>query len=286
MLARVDRVQVVVANRQATAAAFARLLDTAVVREDRCGLLAARRTVLRLGRSEVELLEPDGAGGVADFLSATKGGLFAAGCATADVARLRARLQARGVSCAEESGQLFLSPEALRIPGLRAVISSDANPPSAGLAQCLYEVTLLVNDGARVVRDTAAAFGLETSHFVPIRSPQYGYEGVLTLFHSERLDRLEVITPNDPAKTMGRFFAKRGASLYMCYAEAEDLTAIRARLREHAPDNWTGPRNDSVPDNLFIHPKALGGLMLGVSRTSVAWTWSGHPERVRLIGGT
>jgi hypothetical protein len=31
---------------------------------------------------------------------------------------------------------------------------------------------------------------------------------------------------------------------------------------------------------LFIHPAALGGMMSGISRTTVARTWSGHPERV------
>lgn len=57
--------------------------------------------------------------------------------------------------------------------------------------------------------------------------------------------------------------------------------AIRERLLEHAPRDWTGPRGGPRPDNLFIHPRALGGVMLGVSRTTHAWTWSGHPDRVR-----
>ena len=33
-------------------------------------------------------------------------------------------------------------------------------------------------------------------------------------------------------------------------------------------------------DNLFLHPGALHGVMLGISRSSFAWTWSGCPERV------
>jgi hypothetical protein len=166
------------------------------------------------------------------------------------------------------------------VPGLRTVVSGEQELPAGGLLERLYEATLLVDDSRAAVAQTAAAFGLAPAHFVPIRSAEFGYDGALTLFHPDRLDRVEIVTPNDPSKTMGRFFAKRGASLYMCYAEAADLTPIRARLLEHAPHDWTGPRDSTTLDNLFIHPKALGGIMLGVSRTTVAWTWSGHPERV------
>jgi hypothetical protein len=283
MLARVDRVQVVATNRAAVAAAFTRLLDAPVVREDRVGGLAARRSVLRLGRSEVELLEPDGTGVVADFLSATRGGLFAAGFATEDVSGLRARLTASGVACGEEGGQLFIEPRLPQLPGLRAVISPAAAVPVAGLIQHLYEATLLVHDYHAVVPAVAETFGLEASHFVPIRSQEFGYEGVLTLFDPDRLDRMEIITPNDAGKTMGRFFARRGAGWYMCFAEAADLGPIRDRLLQDVPDDWTGPHS-GVVDSLFIHPKALGGMMLGLSRTTHAWTWSGHPERVIAAG--
>ena len=75
MLTRVDRIQVVVAERRSAATAFARLLDAELVREDRVRVLGAQRTVLRLGASEVELLAPDGSGIVADYLAQTKGGL-------------------------------------------------------------------------------------------------------------------------------------------------------------------------------------------------------------------
>jgi hypothetical protein len=29
---------------------------------------------------------------------------------------------------------------------------------------------------------------------------------------------------------------------------------------------------------MFIHPTALHGVLMGISRTNWAWTWSGHPE--------
>lgn len=285
MLTRIDRIQVVVPDCRAAATAWGRLVNAHPVREDRVRILAARRMVLQLGGSEIELLEPDGAGLVADFLSATPGGLFAAGLATADVARVRAQIAAHGVACDEEAGQLFIAPGATRVAGLRAVISRVIDQPaaSAGLVAHLYEATLLVPDAATAVRDATTLFALEASHFVPIRSAEFGYEGMLTLFNPEQLDRIEIITPNDATKTMGRFFARRGACWYMCYAEAPDLRPIRERLLEHAPYDWTGPR-DGVPDNLFIHPKALAGVMLGLSRATFAWTWSGHPERVIAAG--
>ena len=282
MLTQIDRVQLVVAARAEVAALFARLLGTAVVREDRVPVLAARRSTLRLGTSEVELLEPDGSGPVADFLAATRGGLFAAGFATPDLVALRAHLARRGVTAVEQGGQLLLTPQALGLPGLHAVISPAAERAPAGLLRHLYEVTYLVPAVPPATATAAAVFGLDAAHFVPIRSEEFGYEGTLTLFDPDRLDRLEIITPFDLSKTMGRFFTRRGPSLYICFAEADDLPALRDRLRAHAPQDWTGVP-DGPLDSLFIHPKALGGMMMGVSRTTFGWTWSGRPERVVAV---
>ncbi len=54
----------------------------------------------------------------------------------------------------------------------------------------------------------------------------------------------------------------------------------RAMGKSYAPGDWSAAPFDGATDTLFVHPKALSGLLLGVSRTSVAWRWSGHPERV------
>ncbi|MCC6764699.1 MAG: hypothetical protein IT293_08555 [Deltaproteobacteria bacterium] len=282
MLSRVDRVQLAVPDRRAAALPFARLLDAAVTGEDAVAPLAARRTTLAAGRAVLELLEPDGAGPVADHLASTGPGLFAAGVATHELDALRHRFVARRVDFADADGQLFLAPAATGGTGLRCVVSALRDTPAApGLVSHLYEVTNLVADWEDAARRIAALFDLEAERFCPITSEEYGYRGTLTMFDPrDRLDRLEVITPVDLGKTMGRFMTKRGPSLYMCFAEAPDLALVRARLREHAPHDWTGPADAPVPDTLFIHPKALGGLMMGVSRTSVGWTWSGHPERV------
>jgi hypothetical protein len=64
----------------------------------------------------------------------------------------------------------------------------------------------------------------------------------------------------------------------MCFAESGDLPAVEARARQlDAPCTPVGDHT------LFLHPKALGGVMLGLSRRTYAWTWSGHPERVEAL---
>ena len=219
-------------------------------------------------------------GASAEFLKRTRGGLFAAGFATPDPGALRAHFAARGVEVGAGGGQLFVRSGELGVPGLWTVLSPEVERESLGLLDRLYEVTLLSADWKDSAERIAAQFALDSRSFVPIHSAEYGYEGVLTLFHPGELDRIEVVTPLNPGKTMGRFFARRGPSLYMCYAESDDTAALRARLLEYAPTHWTGPREGVAPDNLFVHPTALCGLLLGVSRRSFAWTWSGSPERV------
>ena len=277
MLTRIDRIQLVVPAAAPAAAAFFRVLGAELERRDAVVALGARRVVLRLGSSEIELLEPAGDGPAASFLARTGGGLFAAGAATHEIGRVAAHLRAGGVSFAEEGRQLFISDAA---PGLNVVISAEPLHAPVGLVRHLYEVTYVVADHARAAGRIAKVLGLEARNFVPIASAEFGYSGVLTLFQADQLDRIEVITPTDAGKTMGRFFGRRGASLYMCYAEADDLGPLRERLSEHAPNDWTGPPAGAPLDNLFVHPRALAGLLIGVSRTTFAWTWSGKPERV------
>jgi hypothetical protein len=283
VLARVDRVQVAVTDRPAVAKAFARLLDAIVTAEDAVAPLAARRTTLAAGRAAIELLEPDGAGPVADHLARSGAGLFAAGFAADDLDALRHRLIERRMDFAEADGQLFLGPAATGDTGLRCVLSPLRDAPSApGLITHLYEVTNLVPDWEAVAARYTVILDLAPDRFCPIASTEYGYRGTLTMFDPrDRLDRIEVITPYDLGKTMGRYMSKRGPCLYMCFAEAPDLALIRDRLQAHAPGQWTGPPDAAAPDTLFIHPPALGGMMMGVSRTTFGWTWSGHPDRVR-----
>ena len=69
--------------------------------------------------------------------------------------------------------------------------------------------------------------------------------------------------------------------MYMCYLESHDLPDVIARLNENRV-RWT-PRsgNQAIEhDGLWVHPSALHGLLLGVSRSTLAWHWSGRPELV------
>jgi hypothetical protein len=280
MITRIDRMIVTAPRRRLASEAWQRLFGAEVVREDEVPYVAAKRTVLRVGESEIELLEPDGIGIAAQHVSRSRTAIFAVGLAVPDLGAVAGDLDARAIHSVRSGSQLWMSGEWTGVPGLRVVLTQDERRSAAGLLQRIYEATHLYQDHRRATQRIASTFALDRKHFVPIRSEQYGYEGTLALFHPDRLDRIESITPFDRTKTMGRFFGRQGPSLYMCYAEARDTNALRERLLEHAPKDWTGPR-DGTPDNLFVHPSALHGVLLGVSRESVAWTWSGHPERVR-----
>ena len=281
MITRIDRMIVTAPRRAVAVETWRRLFGAEVIREDRVAYLAAKRTVLRLGTSEIELVEPDGIGITAQHVSRSRTAIFAVGLAVPDLAAAQARLDARAIHHVRDGRQIWMSGEWTGVPALRVVLSQDEHRPAAGLLEHVYEVTHLYQEHRRAAARIAETFELDRRLFVPIRSEPYGYEGTLAMFAPDRLDRIESITPFDREKTMGRFFARQGPSLYMFYAEARDTAALRERLREHAPGAWTGPRDGAAPDNLFVHPQALHGVLLGVSRESVAWTWSGRPEKVR-----
>lgn len=278
MLDRIDRVLVTARDAGAVAEHWCAVFDGAIAHTDNVPALTAKRVVIRIGDAEVEVLEPTGGGPVADHLASGRGGPFAAGFAATNFDALRKHLAGRGTDL---GGQLFLDDQDLGIPGLNVVISPAEERPRVGLLENLYEVTHLTHDAPGSARAIAETFGLDQASFVPIRSDQYGYDGTLTLFSPNALHRIETIHPYDASKTMGRFFQRFGPSLYMCYGETDRLPELRDRLKTLAPNDWTGA--DDNPDGLFVHPKALGGVMVGVSRTTYAWTWSGYPERVEAV---
>jgi hypothetical protein len=283
MLTRVDRVQLAVPDRASAGAGWVELLGAEPAGEDRVACLGARRSRYRLGDGWVELLEPTGAGVVQEAVAARGAHLFAAGAATQDLDALVAHLRGLGVEPAVEGGQAYLDPAASGI-GLRVVLSPDEALEPVGDVAFLYEVTLLAGEAPPAVDRCAELFALNAGAFVPIESKQYGYAGTLTLFHPDRLGRFEVITPGEPRNTMGRYFARAGNSFYMAFAESPALAAIEERAHARGVGFTAVPPADARAgvgaDTVFLHPSALGGMMLGLSRPTMAWQWSGHPERV------
>ncbi|MBI1885971.1 MAG: VOC family protein [Chloroflexi bacterium] len=279
MLKRVDRVLLAVRSREAAEETFRQLLGAEKVREGRSGLLNAESTVLQAGASEFELLEPRGDGPLADFVGRWGEGIFAIGFSTDDLSGLAGRLSGRRVAFTEEDGRLHLGPEQTR--GMRVVLCRHEERRPVGLIRWLYEVTNIVDDHKAAASLCADLFGLDPGKFVPIASERYGYEGALLMFDPpERLDRIELAQITDPSLAMGRFAAKRGESIYMGYVETDDVLAVVERLEKRGA-RWAGRSNDPNPEGLFVHPSSLHGMLLGVSRTNLAWMWSGRPELAR-----
>ena len=183
MIERIDRLQIVVADRAAAAATYARILGAEVAREDKSEYLAARRTVMALGESEIELLEPDGTGRAATALAERGEGLFAGGVATRDPEQLDARLRGLGLTPTREGEQMHL--EGSPGFGARFVVSPLVARPRVGPVSFLYEVTItLIGDWRAAAAWYTAIFALDPRRFSPIESGRFGYRGTLTLVRS------------------------------------------------------------------------------------------------------
>jgi catechol 2,3-dioxygenase-like lactoylglutathione lyase family enzyme len=282
MLERVDRVQLVVKDRQAAARTFGEVLGAQPAREAPSAYLGASRLILAVGSSEVELCEPSGPGPAAEHLRSQGEGLMTAGFSTRDMPALRANLERHGCRFTSEGAQVYLEPS--ETLGMRVVVTPDAARLHVGLVSHLYEVTNTLTSDWRAAADRyTRIFGLDPSRFSSIASERFGYAGTLAMFDpQERLDRIEISQVTDSKSAMGRWVARRGDSLYMCYVEADDVRPIIERLV--ARGSRFTPRGQDAKterDGLWVHPSALCGLLLGISRTTVGWEWSGQPARVR-----
>jgi hypothetical protein len=162
------------------------------------------------------------------------------------------------------------------------VLSAHHERNPVGAIKWIYEVTNVVGDWRAASDRYAKIFHLDASKFSHITSPEFGYTGTLTLFNPpQRLDRIEVSQITDYEKAMGRFHRKRGDSLYMFFVETDDVDALAKRLEARGSKFALRPRDKAGMPELFIHPTAFNGVLVGVSRTEHAWTWSGDPERAR-----
>jgi hypothetical protein len=286
MLNRVDRMQLAVQDRARAAETFSRVLGAQADREAPSEHLNATRTVMRVGESEFELLQPRGPGPVQAHLERWGEGLFAAGYATDDLDGLDARLRSRNVVFTREGDQLHVPGTSTY--GFPMVISRFVERPRLGRVSFLYEATNALNTDWKVVSARYTdLFGLDASRFCPINSRRFGYEGTLTLFDPPtRLDRIELSqTFADKPSAMRRFVERRGGdSLYMCYLETHDFVGLKEHML--AAGATLTPRGADIAserDNLWVHPKNLHGMLLGVSRTGFAWDWSGRKDLIPAL---
>ncbi len=275
MLDRVDRMLVAVRDRAAAADTFNAVLGAEKVGDDSIALYAASRTTMRAGDSEFDLLEPSGDGPVAELLESRGEGIFGAGFSTPNLDGLTRSLEDNGVRFGRESASLYIEPD--QTHGMRTAIRQSEPRDPAGLISYVYEVTNVVDDHKATADFYTRIFGLDQSRFSPIDSDMWGYVGALTLFNPpERLDRIEITQTTDSTRSMGRFYERRGQSVYMCFVETPDAGAIKDRL-DARDGRYQQLANDPAA-GLYIHPSALHGILMGVSGTNVAWRWSGHPE--------
>lgn len=278
MLKRVDRVQIAVADRPGAERAVTETFGGECLRRDTLAILGAKRSTMQAGSSLIELLEADGAGPVRDFLARWGGGLYGAGFSVADLDAAAHHLQANGVRFERAPGQLYLAPG--ETCGLNAVLSAKHERNPSGAIRWIYEVTNVVANWRAASERYARIFGLDASKFSPINSKDFGYTGTLTMFDPPaRLDRIEIAEITDPAGAMGRFHAKRGDSLYMLFVETDDVAALAQRLEARGARFAAWRKDKAGLAEMFIHPSAFLGVLVGVSRTEHAWLWSGDPER-------
>jgi catechol 2,3-dioxygenase-like lactoylglutathione lyase family enzyme len=275
MLSYVDRIQMVVPDRKVAVERWKAVFGAEQVSEDGSKHLNAHRTTVQAGRSLFEFLEPAGPGPIQEFREAWGQGLYGVGFSTPDLATLAKRLTDKGEATIEEKGRIYLADARFGMP---TVLVQDEPRDYVGHIRCVYEVTNPVTDWKEATGYYTGLFGLDETRYCPIGSRLYGYEGTLTLFEPpDRLDRVEVVQTYEGSGAMDRFYRKRGPSLYMCYIETDDVNGLAARLEAN---NLRYAAGENRPDgtNIFIHPSALFGMLMGVSKTMYGWAWSGHPE--------
>jgi hypothetical protein len=278
MIDRLDRMLVAVRDRATAAETFAAVLGAEKVSEGDAPQYTASRTTVRAGDSDFDLLEPVGDDGpVAAHIGQNREGLFGAGFSTPDCDDMLRSLGDAGVSYTETDDEILIEPDQTR--GMRTAIRRSEKREPAGLISWIYEVTNIADDHEEAASFYAEAFGLDQSRFSPIKSEMWGYDGTLTLFNPpERLDRIEITQTTDDTRSMGRYYVRRGQSIYMCFVETDQPEAIRERL--DARQARYQPLESGKENGVFIHPSALCGILMGVSRTNIAWGWSGRPELV------
>lgn len=282
MFNKVDRILVAVHDLNAAEKNYRDVLGATPIEEFKSEHLNANVRRMAIGISEVELCQPLGAGPVETYLEGGREGLMCGGVTTADLDVFAEVLKEHNTVYTKADGRLYL--EGGDLHGLPLVVSTAPKTPVdrvPGPVDYLYELTMVLSTRWQDVAATySKRLAIDPENMVGITFKRFGYEGTLMLFDPQNLDRIELSEAHDTAFPMGRFSAKNGDALYMCYIETNDLAGIIQRL-DQSDHRYTRRTDTPVEqDGLWIHPSALNGVLLGVSRTTLAWHWSGRPDRV------
>src|SRR5713226_3616617 len=108
MLKRVDRILVAVPDSASAERTVAEVFGAELVRRDTASPIRAKRSTMQAGTSLIELLEPDGAGPVQDFVSKWESGLFGVGFSVVAGSLEEKHLEKSGVRFEQSNGQLYL----------------------------------------------------------------------------------------------------------------------------------------------------------------------------------
>lgn len=284
MLDRVDRMLLAVKDRERATETFVRLFGARFEREAQSTALAAQRSIVRVGESELELCQPTGPGRTQDHLDRWGEGLIAAGYASTRLPALLERLATHRVAFEHDGDQAFVPASSTF--GFPMMLSAWTEKARVGPVSFIYEATNALDTDWRIVSARySEIFGLDASRFSEIGSERFGYAGTLTLFNPPaRLDRIELSqTFAGKGGAMRRFVERRGGDgLYMCYMESDRFDELKDRLLAGgAVLTPRGPDIASERDNVWVHPKSLHGMLLGISRETFAWDWSGLPELIQ-----
>ena len=260
MLTDLDRIVVAARYRQPVVHTLRRILGAEVVGRDRLDLWSAERTTLRVGISEIEVLEPKGVGAVANFIGRRGPGLFAVGFASADLKEFSAHLETQRVYFHERNRQIFLtSDKGVDLPGLNLVVTAAEKRAPAGLLERLCGATLLhraVEPGGETL---LRILGVRSSRRSKVRQAIPGFTGTAIRL-GEGTSHLAILAPWGNATPIGQFFYRYGSGIYLASAMSEKLAEIRERLGSDADAAPTRPADAS----LLIPSRLLGGARLAV----------------------
>ena len=110
MLKRVDRIQIAVPDSASAERTVADVFGAELLRRDTATPIRAKRSTMQAGTSLIELLEPDGAGPVQDFVSKWESGLFGVGFSVDDIDAAAHQLEKSDVSFEEAEGSSISIP--------------------------------------------------------------------------------------------------------------------------------------------------------------------------------